>query len=606
MPLPSFGHAFVTGSTESIDFPTVGAFQATRTGGTQNAFVTELDPAGSGLVYSTYLGSGVVSGLGIALDGSSNIYVMAWPVCTPYPGVASTQFGPLGAADNLDVFAAEFNSAGRLLQTICIGGSSTNYVGGMAVDTCGNIYLAGTTASLDFPTQKPIQPDNAGEFDWFMAKIATNENPAVSLSPDGLGFGEQLVSTASAPQTITLSNFSGRALDINQIAITGANSGDFAETNNCPSTLASGASCVITLTFTPTATGGRAAEVSITDNVPGSPQTAPLGGFGTMPAVALLPTSITFGDSPVGTATPPTTAEVLNTGNGALEISSIAVTGDFAETNTCGSTVLPEKDCLIYVTFKPMASGTRTGTVSIQDNATLSPQVITLSGTGTNSGGSGSPPAFVQVQNNLDRVNTDTSLSVNITTQPGDLLLAFCREGSNATDYFTVTDSAGQKWTQTLSGYENESSTGPRSGMFYVANSAAVSSVTVNFTTAAGVTKPGIMVMEFSGAALTGVADGSVKNKSGASVTAETSGPLTTSNANDILIFAGETSGNEASWTAGAGYTIPNNLLTTGASGSNVRMAMQFLIVTSTQSNRSTSMSYPTANWNGNIFAAFK
>ena len=195
---------------------------------------------------------------------------------------------------------------------------------------------------------------------------------------------------------------------------------------------------------------------------------------------------------------------------------------------------------------------------------------------------------------------------MNITTQPGDLLLAFCREGSNATDYFTVTDSAGQKWTQTLSGYENESSTGPRSGMFYVANSAAVSSVTVNFTTAAGVTKPGIMVMEFSGAALTGVADGSVKNKSGASVTAETSGPLTTSNANDILIFAGETSGNEASWTAGAGYTIPNNLLTTGASGSNVRMAMQFLIVTSTQSNRSTSMSYPTANWNGNIFAAFK
>ena len=184
--------------------------------------------------------------------------------------------------------------------------------------------------------------------------------------------------------------------------------------------------------------------------------------------------------------------------------------------------------------------------------------------------------------------------------------MAFCREGSNATDYFTVTDSAGQKWTQTLSGYENESSTGPRSGMFYVANSAAVSSVTVNFTTAAGVTKPGIMVMEFSGAALTGVADGSVKNKSGASVTAETSGPLTTSNANDILIFAGETSGNEASWTAGAGYTIPNNLLTTGASGSNVRMAMQFLIVTSTQSNRSTSMSYPTANWNGNIFAAFK
>jgi hypothetical protein len=213
----------------------------------------------------------------------------------------------------------------------------------------------------------------------------------------------------------------------------------------------------------------------------------------------------------------------------------------------------------------------------------------------------------VQVQNNVDTTGTAfTSFSVNITTNPGDLLVAFCRESSNATDNFTVTDSAGQTWTLTSSGYENESDTGPRVGMFYVANSAAVTSVTVHYTTSGGAIKPGIMVMEISGGATSGVADGSVNHASLASATTSASGSLSTTNANDILIFATDASGNETGWTAGAGYTIPNNKVTIGASGSDVRMAMQYAIVTSTQTNAATATTYLNSNWNGNIFAAFK
>src|SRR6266567_1779208 len=286
------GDAFVTGSTESTDFPTLNAFQATRNGGTQNAFVTELNPTGSALVYSTYLGSGVVSGLGIARDGSSNFYVMTWPSCTIYAGVQSSQFGPLGAAGNPDIFVAEFNPSGSLLQTACIGGSSTNNAGGMAVDSPGNIYLVGATASLDFPTLNPIQPNNGGQFDAFITKIAMAENSLVTLSPDGIGFGNQLINTPSAPQTMILSNKATEPLTISQIAITGADSGDFAQTSDCPlppSSLASGTSCSLTVTFTPRATGGRGAAVTVTDNAAHSPQTAPLSGYGTMPAVTLLP-----------------------------------------------------------------------------------------------------------------------------------------------------------------------------------------------------------------------------------------------------------------------------------------------------------------------------
>src|SRR5207302_3305151 len=149
-------------------------------------------------------------------------------------------------------------------------------------------------------------------------------------------------------------------------------------------------------------------------------------------------------------------------------------------------------------------------------------------------------------------------------------------------------------------------SAGPRSGMFYVANSAAVTSVRVNYTTAGGVIKPGIMVFEISGAASSLVADGSVNNGTAASTTTSTSGSLTTSNGNDILILATDTSGNENGWTAGAGYTIPSNSVTTGSSGSNIRMAMQYQAVALPQTNASATMTYANSNWNGNIFAAFK
>src|SRR5439155_19006340 len=129
------------------------------------------------------------------------------------------------------------------------------------------------------------------------------------------------------------------------------------------------------------------------------------------------------------------------------------------------------------------------------------------------------------------------------------------------------------------------------------------SSVTAHYTTSGGVTKPGIMVMEISGAAVSGVLDSSVNNASGASVGTSSSGSLSTTYADDILIFATDTSGNETGWTAGPSYTIPNNNLAAGASGSNARQAMQYHYVSFVQANATTSTTYAPSNWNGNIFA---
>jgi hypothetical protein len=432
-------------------------------------------------------------------------------------------------------------------------------------------------------------------------------SPAASLSPTSLTFPSQTVGTASAAQAVTLANSGSAALSITGIAVTGTNSGDFGQTNNCGSSLAAGSSCAINVTFTPTATGTRSATLTVTDNASNSPQTASLTGAGVSsggtPTATLSRTSLTFGNQTVGTSSPAQSVTLSNSGGAALSISSFAITGDFGQTNNCGSSVAAGSSCTINMTFTPTATGTRSGTLTVTDNAGNSPQTVSLTGTGVT--GTGSGPAFVQVQNNIDVSGAAfTSFSVPITTNPGHLLVAFCRESSNGTDNFTVTDSAGQAWTQTASSYSNISGTGPRSGMFYVANSAAVTSVTVQYKTSGGVIKPGIMVMEISGAV--GAADGSVNHASGASVPTSSSGSLSTTNAKDILIFATDTGSNETGWTAGAGYAIPNNNLALGASGSNVRMAMQYAVVSSPQTNTTTSMTSVNSAWNGNIFAAFQ
>ena len=217
--------------------------------------------------------------------------------------------------------------------------------------------------------------------------------PAVGLSPTSLTFTGQLVGTTSAAQSVTLTNTGNAALTITSIAVTGANSGDFAQTNTCPvspTTLAAGANCKINVTFDPTATGARNASVTITDNAANSPQSVPLTGTGTAPIVSLGgTTSLNFGNQLIGTTSAAQTITLSNTGTAALTITSIAITGtnsgDFAETNTCpasNATLATGANCTISVTFKPTATGNRTGSVSITDNAAGSPQSVALTGTG--------------------------------------------------------------------------------------------------------------------------------------------------------------------------------------------------------------------------------
>ena len=103
----------------------------------------------------------------------------------------------------------------------------------------------------------------------------------MSLSPASVIFPSQPVGTTSTPQTITLANTGSATLSIATLAVMGPSAKDFAQTNTCSSSLAAGANCAISITFTPSASGSRSASLTVTDNAAGSPQTVSLSGTGT-------------------------------------------------------------------------------------------------------------------------------------------------------------------------------------------------------------------------------------------------------------------------------------------------------------------------------------
>jgi Bacterial Ig-like domain (group 3)/FG-GAP-like repeat/Abnormal spindle-like microcephaly-assoc'd, ASPM-SPD-2-Hydin len=204
-----------------------------------------------------------------------------------------------------------------------------------------------------------------------------------ALSPGSLNFGNQTVGITSSPQNVTLTNNGNINLTISLIQITGANSSDFNQTNNCPASLTPNNSCQIGVTFTPTTTGTRNGAVSVTDNAPGSPQSVPLTGVGVVPAVTFSPTSLTFPTQLVFTASKAQPVTLTNSGAGVLKIKHIGVTGAFSQTNNCPGSLASGANCMISVKFHPGNKGVLHGAVSVTDNASGSPQKVPLTGTGT-------------------------------------------------------------------------------------------------------------------------------------------------------------------------------------------------------------------------------
>jgi hypothetical protein len=201
-----------------------------------------------------------------------------------------------------------------------------------------------------------------------------------SLKPLTLSFTHQIVGTTSPPKNTVLTNYSGDTVSISSILP----STNYTQTNNCGSSIAAYGSCTISVSFAPTTKGVLDGTVTVSDDAVGSPQVVTMEGVAVEPEASLVPTSLTFGPQKVGTPSPSQKITLTNAGDWPLGITSIVATGDFSQTNTCPLSLIVGQKCVITVIFKPTAIGTRTGAITFTDDAPNSPQVVPLTGTGTN------------------------------------------------------------------------------------------------------------------------------------------------------------------------------------------------------------------------------
>ena len=218
------------------------------------------------------------------------------------------------------------------------------------------------------------------------------------INPVTLDFGGTNLGAKNV-QVFQLTNTGDAAVTTGSYAVAGANPGDFAISGNgCAKTvIAPQASCPVSVTFTPTATGARSAFFSISDNAAGGEQSIAFAGLGqtTTKTLSLAQNTYDFGVSNVGSALQSSPLTALNTGTASVTFTSYGISGvnasDFSITNnsclSASANVLPageSSSCALILTFKPSAAGPRTATLLLVDDAGGSPQAIGLVGVGQN------------------------------------------------------------------------------------------------------------------------------------------------------------------------------------------------------------------------------
>ena len=314
------------------------------------------------------------------------------------------------------------------------------------IDPAGNFRLQSSSPAVDAgsnsapglpPTDLDGNPrvvDGNGDGNAVVDLGAYELQPTIiTLSPSSLTFNAQPTGTTSSPQTVTLTNAGAQKLYLSL-----SSSAPFGETDNCGGVVTPGASCSISVTFAPAATGNFAGRITLRDNATQNPQTISLTGTGGVPTAALAPGSLSLGGQPVGTTGSAQTVTLTNSGHGPLTISSITVTGDFSQTSNCAGTVAAGASCSINLTFTPTAAGTRQGTLTVADNASGSPQTVSLAGTGLAPLGLLAPASLAF---SLQAVGTSSASQIATLTNSGNLGLNL--SSINISGPFSQTNNCG-------------------------------------------------------------------------------------------------------------------------------------------------------------------
>jgi len=313
--------------------------------------------------------------------GAPTVTVTATPTTLTF---ASQLLGTSSTSQTVTV-----KNTSTLSTTLSVGAATGDYA--ESGNTCGGSLGAGVSCTFNVTFTPTATGTRTGSIS--ITDQATNSPQSVSLTgtgfsvivaptPTSLTFTSQTVGTTSASQPVTVKN-TGTGTTTLSI---GAATGDFSQTNACPSSLTAGASCTVNVTFTPTATGTRTGSFAITDQASNSPQSVTLTGTGAAAAITVTatPTSLTFAATAVGSTSASQPITVKNTGTGNTTV-SISASTNFGQTNNCPvspATLNAGLSCTVNATFVPTATGSLSGTISVTDSASNSPQTVSLSGTG--------------------------------------------------------------------------------------------------------------------------------------------------------------------------------------------------------------------------------
>lgn len=451
--------AYVTGETQSPDFPVNGAnapFQnALRANphesGSANAFLAVISQnstsAATSLSYSSYLGGSLTdSGLSIAVAAPNSVYVGGRTDSPDFPWHDNLQ--PFNGTSDAFVAKLDPTSSGvaSLVYATPLGGTSPlggNVVAsatGVAANDSGTVYVTGTTTASDFPSAvttsgvpngfqpscDSCQASSAGG-DAFLAAISENaaQEPSVYFSPGNEKFPATTIGTPVVGQPIAILNAGEQNLTISDIEIVGQNASDFlpqiGACLNTPLSPGPSAQCSLEITFAPSVGGTETAFVSVWDNAPGSPQLFELTGTGSAPHASVTPSVVDFGSQPANTTgANPQTITVANVGTEALNVAdeSGPTTSSFRiQTSTCPlsmGTLAAGSSCTIQISFDPTSVGSFQDQISIQDNSDLQSaavQTVSLKGVGT------APAPVVHIEPTTMILNFGT-ISVGKTSGP--------------------------------------------------------------------------------------------------------------------------------------------------------------------------------------------
>jgi hypothetical protein len=287
-------------------------------------------------------------------------------------------------------------------------------------------YAPATSATL----QSQFQPVT-GNF-WGLLNITENVGsaPLVYAAQSSLTFAPVAVGTSYTPQTVTITNTGPATANVSGVSV----SGDYSQTNNCGS-LPTGSSCVVSVTFHPSVSGTRTGTLTVSSNAGNGAATVSLtgtgSGGGTSATLAASPSSLTFASTTVGATSSAQSVTITNSGTAAATVSSIGASGDFSQTNGCGSSISAGASCTVSVTFRPAAAGPRTGTLTVASNAANPSLTVSLSGTGAAASGT-----------NLAAGRATSASSTNSSFVSGNVTDA------DASSYWESANNAFPQWVQ--------------------------------------------------------------------------------------------------------------------------------------------------------------